>query len=569
MPEIASAIRDSSPPGLQRKVRVGLLLDSFDAPAWVLTMLERVLATGDVEISLVVRNAAPAEPRPSFLRRLLRNWRHFLYIAYRKLDERFLRPKPNAFAKQSLVTVLAGVPVLDVQPKRTKFSDYISDEDLAQIAKSDLDVLVRLGFRILRGKILQAARCGVWSFHHGDPDLYRGGPAGMWEVLNNQATTGSVLQILNEDLDGGLVLSRTQSTTDTMSVTRSLNNHCWKTLSFLPRQLTQLRRQGPEKFLQAAQAAQPTVNMYSHRMYVAPRNSQMVRPLLRLIARMAHRRWIHIAYGNYWFLLARPSESLHGSLHRFQEIKPPRDRFWADPNIVEHQGRAYVFCEEYLNAEQRGVISLFEIDAEGRWPERPTVVLNRPYHLSYPFVFEYQGQRHMLVESSSEKRVEVYPCLEFPHRWGEPVTLMDNVRAVDATLFEQDGRWWMFANMVENQGAKPWDELFLFHADSPLSKNWTPHPKNPIVSDVHTARPAGPLFSHEGRLIRPSQICDRGYGRGVSFNHVTKLSETEYEEQPIGQIVPDWADDVRATHSFTRGGGWTVCDANRIYRRFF
>lgn len=563
MPESANATGDA--PGLGRKARVGLLVDSLDVPAWVLVMLQRVVAAGDAEISVVIRNAAPAEPRPPFLRRVLNNWRNALYIAYRKLDRRLLRPKPDAFETKSLESLLASVPKLDVVPRKTKFSDHILDDDLAKIAKYDLDLLVRLGFRILRGKILTTARCGVWSFHHGDPDTYRGGPAGVWEVLNNEATTGSILQILNEDLDGGLVLCRTYTSTETQSVSRNLHYHYWKTLSFLPRQLAELKRVGAESFLSAARARQPVVNVYSHRMYVAPRNGEMFWALVKLAWRIVQRLWTRRLFRTQWFLLARKSESLQNSLHRFQEIVPPKDRFWADPNIVEYEGRCYVFFEEYLNHLQRGVISLFAIDEQGRWPDRATIVVERPYHLSYPFVFEHNGRRFMLVESSSENRIEAYPCEEFPHRWGAPITIMDNICAVDATLHQQDGRWWLFANVVENRGARSWDELFLFHTNDPFSKNWTAHPKNPIVSDVRSARPAGPLFWEAGRLIRPAQICDRGYGRGVCFNEVLKLTETEYEERAISQMLPDWARNIRSSHSFTRGAGWTVCDADRSY----
>jgi len=526
-------------------------------------MLERILASTYAEIALVVRDASPASPREPAWRRLYNYRHHLLYLAYRKLDRRMFRRQPDAFAPRDLGPLLASVPMLDVVPRRTRFSDRFSPEDLATLKEYDLDVLVRLGFRILRGGVLQAARCGIWSFHHGDPYLFRGGPAGAWEVFLGSPTTGSVLQILNEELDGGLVLYRSQSCTDSVSLGRSLNGHYWKTLSFLPRKLAELGRLGSDAFMAKARHSHPTVNLYSERMYTAPRNAEMARILVRLGTHMTRRRVRNLVSVNQWRLVVKKSESLNGSIDGFREIEPPHGLFWADPNIHEHQGRCYVFCEEYSHRTGKGSVVLFAIGEDGKWPDKPLPILETPYHLSYPFVFTHGGQIHMMVECSTERRVESYRCVEFPHRWEGPTVLLDNISAVDATLHEQDGRWWMFANMVENEGAMPWDELFLFHTADPFGGKWTPHPLNPIVSDVRRARPAGRLFWQDGKLVRPAQNCAGGYGRGIVFNHVLKLNETEYEECPIAQIQPNWHPGIRATHTFARGGGWTVCDADR------
>jgi hypothetical protein len=553
---------------MPRKVRVGLLVDSLTAPAWMHVMIERIVRSSYAEIVVVVRDASPSKPRPPAWRRALNYRNHLLYLAYRKLDRKIFQPQPDAFAPRDLGPLLQSVPVVEVVPERKKFSDRFSDSDLARLEACDVDVLVRLGFRILRGEILNLPRCGVWSFHHGDPDFFRGGPACAWEVFLGHPTTGSVLQILNEELDGGLVLYRSQSCTDTVSLARGLNYHYWKTLAFLPRKLEELHRLGPDCFMTKARKNHPAVNLYSQRMYTAPRNGEMARILVRLAAHMARRRFHGIVTLDQWRLYARRSESLNGSLDRFQQIEPPHGLFWADPNIFEHEGRCHVFCEEYPERTKKGTIVMFTIGEDGQWPAVPTPILECDYHLSYPFLFRHQNEIYMLVECATVHRVELYRAIDFPRRWSKPTILMDNVDAVDVTLHEQDGRWWLFANMIEHAGAIAWDELYLFHSTDPTGRDWTPHPQNPIVSDVRSARPAGRLFWHDGKLIRPSQNSAGGYGRAIVFNHVTKLTETEYEECPINQVYPDWHPAIRATHTFARGGGWTVVDADRWRSRF-
>src|SRR5690606_9233249 len=108
----------------------------------------------------------------------------------------------------------------------------------------------------------------------------------------------------------------------------------------------------------------------------------------------------------------------------------------------------------------------------------------------------------------------------------------------DATLLEHAGHWWMFVTLVENSGASTSDELFLFHADHPLSDHWLPHPANPIVSDVRRARPAGPIFMQDGVLYRPAQDGSRTYGGSIRLHQIDELSPTKYLETEIGCIDP-------------------------------
>lgn len=218
------------------KLRVGLLMDSFDVPAWQYSMLAQIKNSTYAAIDLVVLNGSLRAKR-SLGERLWANRDALAYIAYSSLDRRFFRSNPDAFAHRNALELLAGTPTLTIRPRSTRHVDWITDDDIQAIKRQDLDVLIRFGFRILNGQILDAARAGVWSYHHGDNDDHRGGPAGFWEVLEAQPTTGVVLQCLTPDLDNGIILSRSYSRTDHLSVDRNRNNCYWKALSLIPRKL--------------------------------------------------------------------------------------------------------------------------------------------------------------------------------------------------------------------------------------------------------------------------------------------------------------------------------------------
>ena len=88
----------------------------------------------------------------------------------------------------------------------SKYSIEFEDETIKKIKKLKLDLIIRLGSKILKGKILDCSRSGIISFHHGDNKFFRGGPAGFWEVYYGRNDTGFIIQKLSNKLDAGDVI---------------------------------------------------------------------------------------------------------------------------------------------------------------------------------------------------------------------------------------------------------------------------------------------------------------------------------------------------------------------------
>jgi hypothetical protein len=264
-----------------------------------------------------------------------------------------------------------------------------------------------------------------------------------------------------------------------------------------------------------------------------------------------------------WVIMtARGAE--HDSLQwsAFRPLIPEKDRYWADPFIIHRQNLYYVFIEEKIYASGLGRIACLTLDPEGNLISNQ-VVLDRPYHLSYPFLFEHRGEIYMIPESAGNRTVELYHCAHFPGQWEFVKTLMTDIYAVDATLLEHQNKWWLFAN-VKGEGDSSLNSLHLFYASDPFAGQWAPHPRNPIVRDIRSARPAGRIFARGGKLIRPAQDSARRYGYALKFNRIIKLDENEYEEV-IDSIFTPRGGKTLATHTFNRAGGMTVIDA--IIRR--
>jgi hypothetical protein len=244
----------------------------------------------------------------------------------------------------------------------------------------------------------------------------------------------------------------------------------------------------------------------------------------------------------------------------FTQLTAPAGFFWADPIVIEKDGRYYLFIEEEVYAENKARLIAMEDDGRGGFLP-PRVILDKPYHLSYPFVFEHEGKYYMIPESANNRTVELYEATDFPYQWEFRKNLLENIIAVDTTVLYHNNKWWVFTNVEENKGAASMDELFLFYTDDIFNSELKPHPQNPIVSDVRRARPAGPLYSKDGQLFRPSQICAPYYGWGISINKVITLTEQDYREEPVATIAPDPLKKMAGIHAIAYAGNMCVVDA--------
>jgi hypothetical protein len=265
------------------------------------------------------------------------------------------------------------------------------------------------------------------------------------------------------------------------------------------------------------------------------------------LLRRVSRKWLR---DDAWFLA-------YGSGGPRRFLSGGADGFFADPCAVTHEGTVFVFCESFDYRLGRGVIAV------SRWKndvlDRPETVLQRPYHLSYPFVFEHDGAWWMVPETYDNRKVELYRAADFPHSWVLDTTLLEDVSAADATLHHDGRRWWMFVSIGEH-GSSTWDELFVFVADE-LRGPWRPHARNPVKKSFGSARPAGRLFRRGEELVRPAQDCSRIYGGGIRFCVVDTLTETEYAEHEAELISPALVPGAEALHTISKAGAFEVYDA--------
>ena len=399
------------------------------------------------------------------------------------------------------------------------------------------------------------APLGLWYLgfgHLGDDPPHR---ADLNEVLTGAATTSATLYAKVKSGGVARTISTTQGRTDHLSSARSRNANLWKSLSLVPRALRDAHRLGQAGFLQRLEPD----HRASASLPAEPAPIAGLRDLCALALRNLKIRYRQGFFRDQWELRFRFEDGLSPSLNDLTRVTPPRGRSWADPHLVHRDGRYFVFMEEVEHSTRRGHIAAFEITSAGTCSS-PRTIIKEPYHLAYPFVFEWQGQTWLIPDSKANRTIDVYRCEEFPYCWTRHKTLMSEVAAVDSTLLPHDGRWWLFTNQVENDGASSYDELFLYHADHPLSDHWEAHPASPIVSDARRARPAGRIFTDRGRLFRPAQDCGPRYGYAIRLFEIERLDRENYAEVERSAISPEGSAGVDAVHTLARAPSMTMVD---------
>lgn len=197
------------------------------------------------------------------------------------------------------------------------------------------------------------------------------------------------------------------------------------------------------------------------------------------------------------------------------------------PFMLQVAGRWHMLFEVLNCDSEKGEIGWATSDDAKHWTYRQ-IVLAKPYPLSSPFLFEWNGGYYMLPQSTEAGMLRLYKAFEFPVRWALAGILLRG-RFSAPSLVHHEGRWWLFTvSDAEDRGAA----LRLYWADELLGP-WREHPQSPIgVTDRAVVRPAGRIVAHEGRLMRFAQACEPGHGPVVRAFSITELTTARYSETP-------------------------------------
>lgn len=538
----------------RRPTRVAIVLETPKPQAWIAKIVQDVCAAEFSECTVYLQNNDD---------RALSDFGNgagsALFRLYLRQEKKIYATELDPFRATDLVNI--GLTELDVMPAGSSLAD----------------VVLWLSSRPPDKQKLKNIGCRIWYYRHGLPqsglpqsDLAQGGlaqtysgeTAYFWQLYDRDPVTVSAVVELNGDNECPAVLAESSAVAEPgWSVTANSIAPLWKASSLFLKCLTQLQNGYPER-----QIVEPPRNCETKR--GVPSYAQMANFFIRNLSRTVYRRLLFLNR-DVTFFVAYRTNSEHFVSRRdsfsgegFRRIEAPQGHYFADPFVWTRNGQSYIFVEDYIHAKRKGVISV--VPVQGDHVGQPEQVLEQPYHLSYPCVFEYEGELYMIPETLDSRRVELYRADKAPFKWELVCVLKDDIAAADTTPWIENGIYYFFTSVAE-RGVTANENLHLYYAES-LTGKWVRHPASPVCFDARRSRSAGHLFRRNGKLLRPAQDCSVRYGYACELSEIEELSPSSFREKPVSRIEPNWSDGLIGTHTINSDQYIEVIDG-QVYRR--
>lgn len=273
-------------------------------------------------------------------------------------------------------------------------------------------------------------------------------------------------------------------------------------------------------------------------MIVRTKIKQLIKKSLwRLAPKYSRRSWVRPAKRKFAIGIyagdspysMRPAADIANPVLTAEQVTDVPARCVADPFMLEVGARWYMFFEVENQITMKGEIALATSEDALLWHYQQ-VVLAEPWHLSYPYVFEWQGEFFMIPESSRNRKVTLYRAADFPSRWTPVTTLLEGSRFADSSIFRYGDHWWMLVDA----GPSSQSPVLRLYSGTSLRGPWHEHPASPVVKDdPHISRPGGRVLILDGRPVRLAQDVYPDYGKRLSAFEITKLTQTSYHERPV------------------------------------
>jgi|GEM_PF-172925 len=550
-------------------LRICLLCKSDLIPLWLAEAVEKLVNAKALEISLMAITLGCSEPQETgLLARIIgicRTPKLWLFQVYSFITGIRRHERKTALTPTSVSHLCINTPRLLIRCTAVNGRIEVVEEDLCLLRGRNLDVVLCCGLAPVNLEDPDVAAQGVWYVEDARDPFIVDAEAGVWEFLGEYP----ILKMEIKRRLGGKyqpeVISRSFLpiyVRDGLWAIHGIRDmKLWTASAWLRTLMLRLYTAGPSILLEPIGSNKLDSTTEQNPQF--PNNRQMAAVILKKIRRKCRQALGKKNPFDEWqvaFSLddRTPIEALDSKL--FLKLLPPRGFFWADPVPVKHAGAYFIFIEELPYANGKGHISVIQVDDKGAW-KAPVKVLERPYHLSYPFVFQWNGNYYMMPETASNRTIELYKADPFPFQWTFEKVLLENIRAVDSTLLFHDDTWWMFCATMPYQELADdnFMELNIFYAKTPCG-SWLPHPKNPVKSDARNSRPAGGVLVSNGKLLRPAQDCFMAYGHAISINAIEQLTTKQFVESEVARISPSKFDGAVRIHTIGRCEGLTVVD---------
>ncbi len=511
-------------------LKIGLLIHDFqNFENWEISIIKFIKNNSDLQLSLIIKGGkyvSPSVNRKQPLSFLL------LHKQISLEKKRYLHIKKTA-KTENIIHYLKTISSIDIKPKLDGDIITFNIEDSNKVKEHDLDIILEFGFHLISGDILKAAKHGIWFLSHSLESLKKGGLPGFWEVLNKEdAVCVSLLKLLPET-GKAIIIDKAFFNIDRHSSIITNNTIKELSVALLFNNLKKINKL--EKTDSYELIGLTSINKQPHLYEV----SKYILNFYTNVFRNRINNIIPLPNNNAWTLMIGEGNFMDADLTKLKSVDTPKDEFWADPFLFKYENQYFVFFEVYSFKKRKGKISC------GKVKNNELVdivdVLDLEYHLSYPFIFEENGDIFLMPETGQNSRLEIYKCIDFPKKWVLFTTAFEGENIVDPFFYcDNKNQKWLFVNKNCNPDFRNSNMLFIYKVDSVKLNTLIPHDKNPIIIDSRSARNGGAIFKFKNNYYRPSQRNINGfYGKKLNINLIKELTLHNYKEEIVEVLIPE------------------------------
>ncbi len=304
--------------------KIGILIQDFEKlDNWELRIIDEIKNNPSLELSLLIkdgRNEVKVPKKKNVIGRIL-------FRKQRKIEAKLYKRQYTIVNKDEIVQFLNQIKCIELCPKRQGWLDIFSQKEAEIVKAYHLDIILRHEFNIIRGDILNAAKYGIWSFHHADNSIIRGAPAGFWEIILKQPVIGVTLQQLTSELDGGWVIDKGFYNCY-WSYHKNNTNVLEGSVDILFKNI---------RLLQQNKLKLEKSTVYYNRLYSTPSLYFALKYLFKFYPHFIAkhlRKVLQTIFGiryECWTLFIGKGHFLESALFRLKPVKLPKHEFWADP----------------------------------------------------------------------------------------------------------------------------------------------------------------------------------------------------------------------------------------------
>ncbi len=534
----------------QTPLRFAVLLEGGQFNRWQSECVSRLIASGTASLELII-HVAPRMKRS--LRRAVSLTRQALWQAYlatqkRKVSTGAADPKLFHGIEAIACAGFSRGGLLDLGAPETE-----------QIRSRQFDFILHFGESTPADNLATVATQGIWCFKYGDA-LDIAAPLAAFRAAfssrDNLVRVGLVSFVGDHAANRRLLRDGHFAVPD-YSFKKTLAGMLSGSVDF---PVLACRDLLAGRELERTPADSPS----AHQAVGIPGNILMLKFFICLCARKPVSLFRAVLTREQWntgFLdstLLDPFSTVTARNVRWLPTESVKD-FAADPFFLRHDDKVTLLFEKLDPSNNCGKIAAAHQIDGGKIVPLGTVI-DEPFHSSYPYLIQSKGEIYCVPEQAESKSIMLYRAIDFPLRWERVGLLLPDIEAVDSTLFQHGGYWWIAYTdaSIDRNG-----RLMLWYATE-LTGPWQPHQLNPVKIDPRCSRGAGTPFVYRGALIRPSQDCSVTYGAKINFNHVITLTPTQFHEEMIGELRPDPAGPYSlGLHTISFDGSVAVVDGKR------